>query len=63
MIGNGIKQIKVNCQLIKNIVVKVTIIVNMSAIIGISPSEKISLILSISLIVLVVNVPMGVLSN
>ena len=63
MIGNGIKQIKVNCQLIKNMVVKVTIIVNISAMIGISPSEKISLILSISLIVLVVNVPMGVLSN
>ena len=63
MIGNGIKQIKVNSQLIKNMVVKVTIIVNISAIMGISPSEKISLILSISLIVLVVNVPMGVLSN
>jgi hypothetical protein len=41
----------------------VTIIVNISAIMGISPSEKISLILSISLIVLVVKVPIGVLSN
>ena len=63
MIGKGIKQIKVNSQLIKNIVAKVTTIVKKSAIIGINPSEKISLILSISLIVLVVNVPIGVLSN
>ena len=63
MIGNGIRQINVNFQLIKNMVVKVTTMVKKSAIIGINPSEKISLILSISLIVLVVNVPIGVLSN
>ena len=59
----GIKQINVNCQLIKNIVVKVTTMVKKSAMMGINPSEKISLMLSISLMVLVVNVPMGVLSN
>ena len=61
--GKGIKHINVNFQLIKNIVAKVTIIVNKSAKMGINPSEKISLILSISLMVLVVNVPIGVLSN
>ena len=61
--GKGIKQIKVSCQLIKNIVVKVTTIVSKSAIMGINPSEKMSLILSISLMVRVVNVPIGVLSN
>ena len=61
--GNGIKQIKVNFQSITNMVMSVTIIVNKSANIGIKPSEKISLMLSISLIVLVVNVPIGVLSN
>ena len=61
--GKGTKQISVNFQLIKNIVIKVTMMVKKSAKIGISPSEKISLMLSISLMVLVVKVPMGVLSN
>ena len=46
-----------------NIVVRVTIMVSKSAKMGIKPSEKISLILSISLMVLVVKVPIGVLSN
>ena len=47
----------------KNINNRIEIIESRSEMIGINPFEKISLIDSISLIVLVVKVPIGVLSN
>ncbi len=50
-------------QLVKNITTRITMMESRSAIIGISPSEKISLMLSMSLIVRVVRVPIGVVSN
>ncbi len=61
--GKGARQIRVSRQSARNMNSSTERIDNRSAIIGISPSEKISLIASMSLIVRVVNVPMGVLSN
>ena len=63
IIGKGINAINVSCQSIQNITPSTQKIESKSAMIGTNPSEKISLIDSMSLIVLVVNVPMGVLSN
>ena len=62
-IGKGARLINVNRQSTKNINSKIEIIERRSDTIGISPSEKISLMDSISLIVRVVRVPIGVLSN
>ena len=61
--GKGTKLISVSFQLIQNMVANVIRMVSRSAMMGISPSEKTSLILSISLMVRVVRVPIGVLSN
>src|SRR5260221_13597118 len=63
MIGKGISAISVSRQSIQNITPSTHTIERRSAIIGTNPSEKISLMDSISLIVRVVNVPIGVLSN
>ena len=63
MIGNGINAMKVSCQSVQNINTSTQTIESRSARMGTSPSEKISLMDSISLIVLVVSVPIGVLSN
>ena len=52
-----------NCQSTPNIKSKIDMIDSRSEIIGMRPLEKISLIDSISLIVLVVRVPIGVVSN
>ena len=61
--GKGARQISESFQSTTNITIRTEIIESRSAIMGISPSEKISLIDSISLMVRVVRVPMGVLSN
>ena len=61
--GNGINAISVNCQSVQNIKPSTQTIESKSAMIGTRPSENISLMDSMSLIVRVVNVPMGVLSN
>lgn len=58
-----IRAIKASCEPAKNINTSTQIIVSKSAITGTSPSEKISFTDSISLIVLVVSVPTGVLSK
>ena len=63
IIGNGIILMSVNLQSIQNMVASVKMMESKSATMGIRPSAKISLILSISLMVRVVRVPMGVLSN
>src|SRR6476620_3923934 len=63
MIGKGINAINVNRQSIQNITPSTQTMDKRSAMIGTKPSEKISLMDSISLIVLVVSVPIGVLSN
>jgi hypothetical protein len=63
MIGKGIKATRVSHGSIVNMTVKTQTMESRSAMMGTSPSEKISLIDSISLIVLVVSVPIGVLSN
>src|SRR5882672_2301157 len=61
--GKGARQIKVSRQSTQNIKNKMDTMDSRSAIMGISPSEKISLMASMSLMVRVVSVPMGVLSN
>src|ERR1700694_5178161 len=61
--GKGARQIRVSFQSAMNMNKRIETIESRSAIIGISPSEKISLMASISLIVRVVRVPIGVLSN
>src|ERR1700757_4849639 len=60
--GNGTMQINASFQLEKNMYIRIERMDNRSAMMGTSPSLKISLMDSMSLIVLVVNVPMGVLS-
>ena len=57
---NGARQTSVDRQSTKNIKHKMEMIESISAMMGTRPSEKISLIASISLIVLVVSVPIGV---
>ena len=57
------RQIKVNRASVQNIIPNTQRIESRSAMIGINPSAKISLMRSISSMVLVVKVPMGVLSN
>ena len=58
--GNGARLINVNRQSTKNMNNKIEMIDSRSDIIGIRPSEKMSFTDSISLMVRVVNVPMGV---
>ena len=61
--GNGARHTKVRRQSIQNMVTSVNTMVSKSATIGIKPSLKISLMLSMSLMVRVVSVPIGVVSN
>ena len=56
----GARQTNVSLQSTKNINPKIEMIERKSAMMGTRPSEKISLMASISLMVLVVRVPIGV---
>ena len=61
--GEVVSAIKVNSQLVINIIAKTTISVKISAMIVITPWEKTVFMVSTSLIVRVVEVPIGVLSK
>ena len=61
--GEVVSAIKVNSQLVINIIAKTTISVKISATIVMTPWEKTVFIVSTSLMVRVVEVPIGVLSK
>ena len=61
--GEVVSAIKVNSQLVINIIAKTTISVKISAMIVMTPWEKTVFIVSTSLMVRVVEVPIGVLSK
>ena len=61
--GEVVSAIKVNSQLVINIIAKTTISVKISAMIVMTPWEKTVFMVSTSLIVRVVEVPIGVLSK
>ena len=61
--GEVVRAIKVNSQLVINIIAKTTISVKISAIMVMTPWEKTVFMVSTSLMVRVVEVPIGVLSK
>ena len=61
--GEVVSAINVNSQLVINIIAKTTISVKISAIIVITPWEKTVFMVSTSLMVRVVEVPIGVLTK
>ena len=61
--GEVVSAINVNSQLVINIIAKTTISVKISAIIVMTPWEKTVFMVSTSLMVRVVEVPIGVLSK